>query len=80
MNLDDQNKKLVVYTNSFSKSEHWLKTIWFFLDENNLVGDVIIVNGNLFREQKFHHTCVFVGDDLEDINPINQLNKIHFQP
>ena len=50
------------------------------MDEHNLVGDVVIVNGKMFREQKFHHTCVFVGEDLEDVDPTNHPKKLQFKP
>jgi hypothetical protein len=50
------------------------------LDENNLFGNVVVVNGKMFREQKFHHTCVFVGEDLEDVDPMNCPMTLQFKP
>jgi hypothetical protein len=36
------------------------------MDSELIPGDVVCVNGSLFKEQKFHHTDIFVGEDLAD--------------
>ena len=35
-----------------------------FLDSRSYLSDVVAVHGDMFREQKFHHTNLFVGSDL----------------
>lgn len=34
------------------------------MDEEHIPGDLIMVHGDLFREQKFHHTRVFCGQPV----------------
>ena len=59
-------KKTIVYTNSLSKSNRLLTQIQEVIDAEELSGDMVLVNGDLFREQKFHNIQTFCGEDLHD--------------
>jgi hypothetical protein len=58
------NEKFILYTNSRRKCNALHSLICDFLDEEAIPGDLVVVHGELFREQKFHHIQSFVSDDV----------------
>jgi hypothetical protein len=74
--------QFILYTNSVKRCTHLLQQSKSLMDSELIAGDVLTVNGSLFKEQKFHHTDVFVGDDLsEAVTDANGLFQIlEFNP
>ena len=60
-------KKMIIYTNSLTHSNHFFPTMKDLMDEEELSGDAVLVNGELFREQKFRNIQTFTGEDLHEI-------------
>jgi hypothetical protein len=82
--LDDamEKTKMIVYTNSVKRS-HTIHTNSRTLMNSELIsGDVLIVNGTLFREQKSHNTQIFSGPDLTETiqNEDGSESQLHFNP
>jgi hypothetical protein len=51
------------------------------MDAEGIEGDLLVVHGDLFREQKFHHTYLFIGDDLIEIaTQFGSTDELHFKP
>jgi hypothetical protein len=60
----NKKEKIILYTNSLSKAKRFVDSVESFLNEKEFALDVLTVNGDLYREQKFHNTEVFVGDSI----------------
>jgi hypothetical protein len=71
------NNQFILYSNSVKRCTHLLHQSKSLLDSEIIPGDVVTVNGSLFKEQKFHHTDIFVGDDLtESVTDANGSTEI----
>lgn len=62
-------KKCILYTYSKDQSERYTKAIQEWMAINDIDGDVVLLNGNLDKDSKFHRTRKFVGPDEECDNP-----------
>jgi hypothetical protein len=67
--------KIIVYTNSKAQSNELASKIRAHLNDTGLPGDVIHVDGDLFKEQKFHNIKIFLHHGTID-NPTNPLNPL----
>jgi hypothetical protein len=64
--------KLIFYSNSRKRLLRYKELISTFLDEEAYYFDLVIVHGELFREQKFHNIDTFCMEhDLSTIDPTN---------
>jgi hypothetical protein len=79
LSLEDNRSKIILYTNSRKRAKHFHKQLSTFADEELLHGDLLLVHGVLFREQKFHHIRTFCGPDLIEENPKGG-GKLYFRP
>jgi hypothetical protein len=72
--------KIICYTNSLSRSRKYHKELQDLFDEGGIDADVVLVNGGLFKEQKFHNTNTFLGDDLEEPDIERVGHTLSFKP
>ena len=68
--------KIIVYTNSTLQSNELASKIRGHLDDTGLPGDVIHVDGDLFKEQKFHNITIFlqhgkINNPKDPSNPLD---------
>jgi superfamily II DNA helicase RecQ len=68
--------KIIVYTNSKALSNELASKIRGHLNNTGLPGDVIHVDGDLFKEQKFHNIAIFlhhgkIGNPKDPLNPLD---------
>jgi superfamily II DNA helicase RecQ len=68
--------KIIVYTNSKALSNELASKIKGHLNNTGLPGDVIHVDGDLFKEQKFHNIAIFlhhgkIGNPKDPLNPLD---------
>ena len=61
--------KLIVYSNSRKAIQNLYHKCRAELNRLGIQKDIIMVHGTMFREQKFHHTDLFVGKPLLDESP-----------
>jgi hypothetical protein len=66
----DERRQWLLFANSRKELENdHLKTRQF-LDVANLPGDIVMINGPMFREQKFFYTNLFLNPELVDITAL----------
>jgi hypothetical protein len=75
-------EKMIMYSNSLKRCLRLLQAVRKFMDDEAIDGDVVAVNGGLFKEQKFHNTELFVGPDLEEevTNNNGSVDRLTFSP
>ena len=66
-------RKLIVYSNSQKAINNFYHQSRTALNVLGIQKDVLLVHGNMFREQKFHHTDMFIGQPLLDECPTTRL-------
>ena len=76
------NNQFILYTNSVKRCAHLLNQAKLLMDTELIPGDLLTVNGSLFKEQKFHNTELFVGDDLveEIVDANGTIRTLRFKP
>ena len=62
-------QKMIVYSNSRKAILNLHKNCRAELNRLGIQKDLLLVHGTMFREQKFHHTDLFVGKPLSDECP-----------
>ena len=73
-------KKIIFYSNSLKRLKRYKDVLCTFLDEEAYLFDVVIVHGELFREQKFHHIQTFCKQqDLSSMD-MHTGKKLYFVP
>ncbi len=78
---DEEVKKFIVYTNSKQRCRHLKKALTEYMSDMDYVGDVIVVHGDLYKEQKFHNTDLFLGDDVTELADIKgDYKELSFHP
>ena len=66
-------RKLIVYSNSRKGIVHLYNKSRNVLNLAGIQKDLLLVHGNMYREQKFHHTDMFIGKPLLDECPTTRL-------
>ena len=72
-------RKLIVYSNSRKGTVHLYNKSRNVLNLAGIQKDLLLVHGNMYREQKFHHTDMFIGKPLLDECPTTGL-PLRFDP
>ena len=62
-------QKIIVYSNSRKAIQNLHKNCRAEFNRLAIQKDILLVHGTMFREQKFHHTNLFVGKPLSDECP-----------
>jgi hypothetical protein len=60
---ENDTTKVILYTNSRFASEKYQKSIVDWMDVTGYHGDVILINGSLTKEEKFHRSRLFSKKD-----------------
>ena len=72
-------RKIMVYSNSRKALMSLYAKSRAILNNVGSQKDILLVHGEMFREQKFHHTDIFVGQPLLDECPTNR-RPLRFDP
>jgi hypothetical protein len=63
----DDRRQWLLFANSRKELENNHLKSREFLDVANLPGDIVMINGPMFREQKFFYTNLFLNPELVDV-------------
>jgi hypothetical protein len=78
---DLQLEKIIVYTNSKTRCRDLKRKVSDFLNVQGIQADVVVVHGDLYKEQKSHNIRLFVGKDLtENVSDEGRMVDLVFQP
>ena len=72
-------RKIIIYSNSRKAIINLHAKSRMHLNVLGIQKDVVLVHGNMFREQKFHHTDMFVAQPLMDECPTTRM-LLRFDP
>jgi len=81
LSTEGNTMKAVVYSNSLKRVQNMVKQCRAMLNDLQRKGDIVVIHGALFREQKFHHTEEFVKSDSKEVANIRGSEReISFAP
>ena len=66
----DDRRQWILFANSRKELENDHLKVREFLDVTDLPGDIVMINGPMFREQKFFYTNLFLNPELIDVNAL----------
>ena len=73
------NRKMIVYSNSRKAIMHLYEQSRQELNRRGIHKDIVVVHGNMYKEQKFHNTELFAGPPLVDECPTTR-RLLRFDP
>jgi hypothetical protein len=72
--LAPDRRQWILFANSRKELETDHLTMREFLDVKSLPGNIVMINGPMFREQKFFYTNLFLNPELIDLATLLQGN------
>jgi hypothetical protein len=66
----DDRRQWIIFANSRKELENNHLKRREFLDVKSLPGNIMMINGSMFRKQKFFYTNLFVNPELIDVSAL----------